>query len=72
MGHINYGGSYHTLQADLLAEVKQMVVEALEKDELLALELTDNSGHASHLMITRGVPISFHDWDGPGLNHLAE
>jgi hypothetical protein len=66
MAHIRYGDRNYHIQDSDIEEYQQKILEALRKNEVTALgvsELINGQRYPSTLFISRGVPLSVHEWD---------
>ena len=63
MGHIRYAGSTYNLPEEELSDVRQRVFDALKNDQFTTITIKDPDGELNTLAISRGIEISFHDWD---------
>ncbi|MFK0082752.1 hypothetical protein [Glutamicibacter sp. NPDC090743] len=63
MGHIRYAGDIYNLPEDEFADVRQRVFDALKNDQFTTITIKDPDGDLNTLAISRGIGISFHDWD---------
>jgi hypothetical protein len=66
MAHIRYGDRNYTIPNSGVDEVRNRIQQALESGDVATLsinESVDGMEYPSTLFVSKGVPVSVHEWD---------